>query len=469
MIQVDSSQVNFDNCSITQQRLLNCMNELHQNNSNLAHILLKRVKDNTELAVTDHNFIMDALPPEMITNLHETAKLMVDAGLEKEFSEAYCSWWREFLEECLINKVLGLRKIGFQDYMIGRWIKVSKVALRILFPGGRRLCERVFSGFSSSAAASDLCILEVCGGAMIQLLNFADAFINRSPSAWRLFKILDMFQTLQGLIPEIQSMFPDSLVNETMRIQKRLGEASRDIFMEFGNLIFDIPDAGLDALADGGVHRMTTGVMGYIIPAFWSRQILEKILGEFPKFAADGEETSSFSTQMERIMEQLERKLEEKSRIYTDPALPYFFMMNNLRCIDGLLGTFGDDRFQKKTQHNFELYYRSSWSKVLEFLKPDNSESPEPNVAAESLKEKLNLFYLHFRETCGVQSTWCVCDKQLLKQIIESVENMVLPAYENFIQRFKDVLGEHSDEYVEYGISDVQGMLNSTIRFSESC
>ncbi|XP_057442197.1 exocyst complex component EXO70B1-like [Lotus japonicus] len=474
VIQVDSSQhqVNTDNCSITQRRLMNCMKELQQNNSNLTYILLKQVKeyieDNSELAVTDHNFIMDALPPELMNNLQETAKLVVDAGLEKEFSEAYSNWWREFLEECLINKVLGLRKMGFQDYMIGRWIKASKVALRIIFPGGRRLWDQVFSAFSSSAA-SDLCFSEVCRGAAIQLLNFANAFANRSPSAWRLFRILDMFQALDGLIPQFQSLFTDSLVNEAMRTQKRLGEASRDIFMEFANLIFDIPEADLDAWDNGGVHLMTTiGVTEYLIPAFWSRQILEQILLEFP--ISDGAGTSSFSLQMEWIMEQFEGKLEDKSKIYKDPALCYFFMMNNMRYIDSQLGTtLGDDRFQKKAQQNFELYCRSSWSNVLEFLKLDIDESWDSNVAAKSMIEKLNLFYQHFKEVCGVQSTWRVCDKQLRKQIIESVENMLLPAYRNFIEQFKDVLGRQSDEFIKYEMCDIQGMLNSTICFVGSC
>ncbi|MCI68367.1 exocyst complex component EXO70B1-like, partial [Trifolium medium] len=56
---------------------------------------------------------------------------------------------------------------------IERWIKASNVALKI--PSERRLCHRVFSGLSSSSAASDLSFMEVCRGSVIQLLNFADA------------------------------------------------------------------------------------------------------------------------------------------------------------------------------------------------------------------------------------------------------------------------------------------------------
>ncbi|KAJ1386259.1 WRKY domain [Sesbania bispinosa] len=464
VIQVDSSQqlANTDTGKLKQQ-FMNCVEELRKNNSNLTNMLLQRVKKylngNTELVVTDHNFMIDVLPRETMNNLHETAKLMLNAGLQKECSEVYSTWRKEWLEECLINKLFRMRKIGFQDYMIGRWIKTFKVSLRILFPSERRLCNHVFMGFSSTA---DLCFLEVCHGAAIQLLNYADAFVTRSPSAWLLFQTLDMFDTLREMIPDFESLFPDSLVNEAIRIQNRLGEASRDIFMEFGNLIFHTPDAEFDAWDDGRVHPMTCVGSGYLVNAFWSRLMLEKILREYPK-VGDGGATSSFSVLMERIMEQIERKLEAKSKIYKDPALRCFFMMNNLRHIEYQLGTlWRDERFQANTGRYLELYHRSSWNKVLDILNLDsnNNESVASNVAVESMKDKLNLFNLRFREVYSVQSTWLVFDKVLRKQIIVYVENMLLPAYANFIGRFHHVLGEHADEYIEYGMSDIQDRLN---------
>lgn len=62
---------------------------------------------------------------------------MVDAGFDKECFDLYISLRKEWLEDLLINKLLGLRKMGFQDYMIGRWIKAAKVALKILFQSER--------------------------------------------------------------------------------------------------------------------------------------------------------------------------------------------------------------------------------------------------------------------------------------------------------------------------------------------
>lgn len=94
----------------------------------------------------------------------------------------------------------------------------------------------------------------------------------------------------------------------------------------------------------------------------------------------------------------------------------------------------------------------------------ESSESMEPNIAAESMKDKLSLFNQHFREICNIQSTWSSFDKKLREQMIISLENMLLPAYGNFIARFADALGKHANEHIEYGISDIKDRLSQLFR-----
>jgi len=55
-----------------------------------------------------------------------------------------------------------------------------------------------------------------------------------------------------------------------------------------------------------------------------------------------------------------------------------------------------------------------------------------PNVVAESMKDKHNLFNNHFEEICNVQSTWIVSDKQLREQIIKYIDSILLLAYGKF-------------------------------------
>ncbi|KAK2430509.1 exocyst complex component EXO70B1 [Trifolium repens] len=114
-------------------------------------------------------------------------------------------------------------------------------------------------------------------------------------------------------------------------------------------------------------------------------------------------------------------------------------------------------------QKDLDLYQRNSWNKVLEFLKLDNNdyETPNDNVTAELLKEKLKLFNKHFDEMFRVQSAWSVYDKKLREEIIISVGNTLLPVYGIFIGRFRDCLGVHANKYIQYGMFEIQDRLNN--------
>ncbi|KAF5751323.1 Exocyst subunit exo70 family protein B1 [Tripterygium wilfordii] len=426
--------------------------------------------------ITDYDIIIDSLPSGTINDLHEMAKRMLAAGFGKECSHVYSSCRREFLEESMSR--LGLQELSIEEVHrmpwqdledeIERWNKAANVALRILFPSERRLCDRVFFGLSSAA---DLSFMEVCRGSTIQLLNFADAVAIGSRSPERLFKVLDVFETLRDLMPEFESLFSDNycliLRNEAMTIWKRLAEAIRGIFMELENLIRRDPAKA--AVPCGGLHPITRYVMNYLRAACRSRQTLEQIFEENVNVVERGASATSLSVQMDWIMELLESNLEVKSKLYRDPVLCSVFLMNNGRYIvhkvegSELGSLLGDDWIRKhiaKVRQYQMNYQRSSWNKLLGVLKLDNTSAP--NVVARSMTQKIKLFNSQFDEICKAQSAWVVFDEQLRKELRASVAKIMLPAYGNFIRRFQTVpdIGKHADKYVKYSVEDIDAQIN---------
>ncbi|KAG8661172.1 exocyst complex component EXO70B1 [Manihot esculenta] len=429
--------------------------------------------------LTHYNILIDALPSGTINDLHEIAKRMVAAGFGKECSHVYSSCRREFLEESMSR--LGMQKLSMEEVQrmpwqdledeIDKWIKAANVALRILFPSERRLCDRVFFGFSSAA---DLSFMEVCRGSMVQILNFADAVAIGSRSPERLFKLLDFFETLRDLMPDFESNFSDQyclvLRNDAVAIWKRLGEAIRGIFMELQNLIRRDPAKA--PVPRGGLHPITRYVMNYLRAACRSSQTLEQVFEENVKLIPSEDSSSSLSVQIAWIMELLESNLQMKSKIYGDSALCSLFMMNNGRYIvqkvnDSQLGSLlGDDWIRKHTAKikQFQMsYQRSSWNKVLGILRADNGPAA-PNVGGNSLsmKEKMMFFNSHFEETCKTQSHWIIFDEQLRKELRISLANLLLPAYVNFIRRFQNSpeLGKRADKYIKYTLKDIEAHIN---------
>nr|GMD25314.1 exocyst complex component EXO70B1 [Ipomoea batatas] len=438
--------------------------------------------------ITDFDIIIDALPAGTISDLHEIAKRMVAAGYGKECSHAYSTSRREFLEESLAR--LGIQKLSIDEVQkmqwaeledeIERWMKAINVALRILFPSERRLCDRVFFGFSSAA---DLSFMEVCRGSTIQLLNFADAVAIGSRAPERLFKVLDVYETLRDLMPEFELLFSDQycvfLRNEAVTIWKRLGEAIKRIFMELENLIRRDPAKA--AVPGGGLHPITRYVMNYLRAACRSRLTLEQVFEESIAptgidYGREGDEraalalsSSSLAVQMAWIMELLESNLEAKSKVYRDSALSSIFMMNNARYIvqkvkDNELGTLlGDDWIRKhtaKVRQYHVNYKRSSWSKVQGVLKMDNSMSP--SQASKTLKDKLKLFNSYFDEICKNQTTWVVFDEQLREELRISVTGTLSPAYRNFIGRVYNIpdFGKHTEKHIRYSVEDLEARIN---------
>ncbi|XP_045829001.1 uncharacterized protein LOC123920744 isoform X1 [Trifolium pratense] len=770
--------------SSVMEQLWTFVKALQQENLNLIQMVLDHVKNYCEqhspLVATDPNFMMDALKPETIKGLEETAKVMVSAGFEKEFSDVYNSCRRECLDKCLMHRLFMLKKLSSEDihdmpwmdleHEIKIWIRAFNVTLKILFPGERQLCDRVFSGFASAA---DFSFIEICRESIVQLLNFADSIAAGSHSPECLFNIIEVFETLRDLIPEFESLFCDqysvSLKNEAITIWKKLGKAIRSIFMELEYLldqnlttgtylssglhpitqhvvnylrvvsqsrktleqVFDdsslsgkiinimdilesnleakakcyedpslgyiflmnnntyiipmtkdnelgillgdewfqkhtlkiwhyheqyqitlgtmpptlvqdffpllyikqqikgvrsiegskayegnvqeieallsqlpksrkmepeieirtivlispaphveniekmppkdgfiwkkygkkeipdvkyprsyyrcshmnldacqakkkvqqlgdnpnvfevtyngahscrrsltipslflparriskdmtqttmpastsysewlssgtpakyinsIPTANLAAPEDGGYHPMMDNVGDYLVSALRSQQIVSAIRSQ-QIYAVNGEE--EFSPQAEGTIELLESILASKSEKYVDVSLRHFFMMNNWRYLevtnnrlelDAMFGYVWLQRNREKVQQNLELYKRDSWDKVSECLKLDINDSTEINFATDLMKEKLNLFNMKFTETCSVQCRWSVHDEKLREEIIESLKNTLLPAYGTFIGKFQDFLKNKAYKYIEYGMFDIQDVLDS--------
>ncbi|KAK7276048.1 hypothetical protein RIF29_17179 [Crotalaria pallida] len=479
VIQVDSQEANINSALIMSQ-FMACINELKEQNEIIVRKLYSHVDmiSVAQLLIED-NFLAESLPSKIINSLETSIKLMVAAGFEKECCRMYSSCRREFLEECLRLYELDLNMDGVSlDITMQKWMIASYAALRILFPSEKRLYGRIFFGFSS---ASDFSLMEVCWDLTIGLLNYANDLATASHWLNHLRCNLRVFHILTDLIPEFESVFSDhygaSLKNAAITIRKRSGEAIRTIFMELEkHICCDMVQKALPK--DGRIDPITYLVESCFSVVLEDKDTVERVFKEYPMDMIGDRErvSSSLSILMAQMMELLYSNLESKCKNYTDPALGYFFIMNNCNCMihrikySEMATVLGDDWILKhstKFQQNLEHYQRT-WVKVSDILELENNQSVEPNAEAESMKEKLKLFNMQFKEMCSVQSAWYVFNEQLREQIRMSIGRNLLPAYGNFIGRFQNLLGEHAYEYIEYGMDDIDARLNCLFCESET-
>jgi hypothetical protein len=216
VVEMDSLLRPSNDFSVMMQKLTTCTTAIQQE---ISYLINRHIKEHIQnCSESSPNFVMDTLLLVKIHNLRKIVKKKIGAGYEKECSRAYSIWRRVFLQEFLINKIFVLQdaKINtenerkreqYVDTMIGRLVTALDVTMTCLFPIEQQLCDRVFSGFSTTGSN---CFIEVCQEATFQLLNLANTVSSGSPSKWRLFKMLDIFKKLHCLIPKFQSLFPDS-------------------------------------------------------------------------------------------------------------------------------------------------------------------------------------------------------------------------------------------------------------------
>lgn len=434
---------------------------------------------------------------ETITTLKKIAKEMIAGGYENECCHYYALSRRCTFEDCMA-KLLGYEKLSIDEVQrmqweplereIPAWINTWKEVTSLWFIAERKLLLSVFDNNADIAANF---YGNLSHGIMIQLLNFAESVAMTKRAGEKLFKLLDMYETLRDLIPNTENLFPDDsfgeIKAEMTSAKCRLGEAAVLIFCDLENSIKS--ETGKTPVAGGAVHPLTRYIMNYLRLACEYKDTLEEVFKEHSKIErADStsrphyesenskpknrlENVSPFAAQLMRVMELLDSNLEGKAKLYKEVALSCIFMMNNGRYIvqkikgsPEIYEVMGETWCRKRSTE-LRTYHKNyqveAWSKILSYLSPkglnDNGKVHKP-----MLKERFKSFNAAFEETHRTQSTWVVSDEQLQSELRVSISTLVIPAYRSFLGRFSQYLdpGRQTEKYIKYQAEDVESYIN---------
>lgn len=431
--------------------------------------------------------------PESISTLKKIAGAMIFAGYESECCMSYEMSRRHAFKEELSE--VGFEGINVEDVQritweslegeIASWISIVRRCSAVLFPGELSLCTSVFSDQDHASIRKRL-FTGLISAVTIRFLDFAGAVVLTKRSSEKLFKFLDMYETLRDLIPAVEQSDSD-LIQEIKLAQTRLGEAAVTIFGELEKSIKS--DNGRTPVPSGAVHPLTRYTMNYLKYACEYKDTLDQVFQHYesnqtdtipepetkPKQQQreDDEEykTSAFARQMIRVMELLDANLDIKSKLYRDPSLRYIFLMNNgryiLQKIKGsieirdLMGQSWTRKRSTELRQYHKSYQRETWGKVLQCM---NQEGLQVNgkVSKPVLKERFKIFNTMFDEIHKTQSTWIVSDEQMQSELRVSISSLVIPAYRSFFGRYKQHLdsGKQTDKYVKYQPEDIESFID---------
>jgi exocyst complex protein 7 len=440
--------------------------------------------------------VFDPVRPEAVDELRAIADRMARAGYSRELADAYCGVRRDLLDEYL--SVLGVERLSIDEVQriewkllndkMKKWVHGVKTVVRVLLAGERRLCDQVL------AASEDLmeeCFLESTKGCIMQILSFGDAVAVCPRSPEKVPRILDMYEALSEVIPEMRDLCigssGDGVISDVQAILDRLGDAVRGNLFEFGKMLQQ--ETSRRAMTAGEIHPMTRYVMNYLRLLVVYSETLDVLLaddnGDDDAFRTpydqDQEHLESMAPLGRRLLKlisYLEANLEEKSKLYEDAALECIFAMNNLLYIvqkvkDSELGKILGDHWIKrrsgKIRQYSKSYLRISWTKALSYFKEDGYGSGSGSGSGSghsssrmSVKERFKNFNMAFEEIYRNQTLWKVPDPQLREELKISISENVIPAYRAFLGRYGHQVdgGRNPGKYIKYTPEDLESQLS---------
>lgn len=404
--------------------------------------------------------------------------------IEQECCQGYSSVRRDVLDEYM--SVLGVERLSIEevqridwnslDEKMKKWVQAIKIMTRVLLAGEKRLCDEVFS---ESELIREVCFIETAKGCVMQLLNFGEAVVIARRTSEKLFRILDMYDALAEVAPELEVLFGDEsgelVCMEVKGVLTGLGEAAIGTFVEFESAVKG--ETSKKPIQGGEIHPMCRYVMNYVkLLVDYSDSlngILENFEGESGHLRNDDSNSESMTPIAQRLLSlltTLESNLEEKSKLYEDNAMQYIFLMNNILYIvqkvkDSEIRTILGDQWVRKRRGQIRQYatsyLRAAWSKVLSCLKDEGIGSSASNASKMALKERFKNFNACFEEIYRIQTAWKVPDAQLREELRISISEKVLPAYRSFMGRFGSQLesGRHAGKYIKYTPEDLENYL----------
>ncbi|CAN8259413.1 unnamed protein product [Cochlearia groenlandica] len=430
---------------------------------------------------------MDLISPDSVSDLRSIVQRMVAAGYSRECIQVYGSVRKSAMEAIL--KQLGIVKISIGDLQrldweviegkIRKWIRAAKVCVRVVFSSEKRLCEQLFD----DEAMFETCFMETVKPSATRLFTFPEAISISRRSPEKLFKILDLHDALNDMLPDIEAIFDSessvSIRVQASEIQSRLAEAARGILSEFENSVLREPS--VVPVPGGTIHPLTRYVMNYISLISDYKLTLFDLIMSNPSVSSDPNTPVMDYTELESkspldlhliwLIMVLHFNLEEKSHHYKDASLAHIFIMNNIHYIvqkvkgsPELREMIGDHYLRKLTgifRHAATNYQRATWVRVLNSLRDEGlhvSGSFSKGVSRSALRDRFKSFNAMLEEVHRTQSTWSVPDAQLREELRISLSEHLIPAYRSFIGRFRGNIesGRHPENFLKYSVEDIE-------------
>ncbi|KAA3488729.1 exocyst complex component EXO70A1-like [Gossypium australe] len=371
---------------------------------------------------------------------------------------------------------------------ISLWIQHFELAVKTVFVLEKKLCKQVLGGLPEVLIWLE-CFVKIADKIMAVFFRFGEGVARSNREPQKLFKLLEMFDSLEKLKLEFTEIFEgESGADICIRfreLEKLLVHASSKVFWEFGLQIEGTSDFFAPP-QDGSVPKLVRYAVNYLkylttetysapmakvfrTEQMWKAGILSK-----PET-----DENLLKDAISNIMEALQRNIESKSSSYKDKILPHIFVMNTywyiyMRSRNTELGKLIGEHYMKQkyksaAEESAYMYQWRAWRPLVRLLEKEESEEQGNGTKATAVfvRGKLEAFFNRFDEISQRHARgYSIPDADLREQLREATVKLVVPVYSEFLNAHSKLLSGESYVSPESLKGLVDQVFNGTDRTS---
>ncbi|XP_024972046.1 exocyst complex component EXO70A1-like [Cynara cardunculus var. scolymus] len=342
---------------------------------------------------------------------------------------------------------------------ISLWIQHFELAVKTVFVSEKNLCNRVLGNIMDGVIWQE-CFVKIADKIMAVFFRFGEGVARSNKEPQKLFKLLDMFDSLEQLKTEFSEIFEGEagadICSRFRELEKLLVHASTKVYWEFGLQIEGNQD-GLPPPQDGSVPKLVRyaiNYLKYLTTDNYSEPMAQVLRTEqIWKAGTLLKPTENLLKEaISNVMEALQRNIESKRSFYKDKVLYHVFTMNTywyiyMRTRNTELGKLLSEHYMRKNykvvaEEAAYLYEKQAWGGLVRLL--DKEGTNDEGIEAGA-KGKIEAFLKGFEEIAQRHtSRYSIVEADLREQIKEATVKLIVPAYSDFLDAFSTVLAVKS-------------------------
>ncbi|OIT30069.1 PREDICTED: exocyst complex component EXO70A1-like [Nicotiana attenuata] len=354
---------------------------------------------------------------------------------------------------------------------ISLWIQHFELAIKNVFVSEKKLCCQVLGTIMDGVIWPE-CFVKIADKIMAVFFRFGEGVARSKKEPQKLFKLLDMFESLERLKPEFSEIFAGEagadIWSRYRELEKLLVHSSTKVFFELGLQI----EANQDVLPpqDGSVPKLVRYAINYLkylltdaYSATMVRVLKIEQIWKAGILSTTETDENLLKDAMFNIMDAIRRNIESKKLRYKDKVLPHVFVMNTywyiyMRTRSTELGKLMGDQYMKKTykivaEESAYSYQKQAWGSLVRLLDKEDIKRVNKDGLTAMVRGKMEAFTKAFDDiTQRHKNFYHIPDSDLREQMREATVKLVVPAYTEFLNNFASSLhvkSYPSPEYIE--------------------